>query len=296
MLHGVRDEGAPELGWADGARLAESCPLVASSADRRRTTIEVRGERIGAGGLTLIGGPCAVESREQMVRVAELLEGLGVRYVRGGAFKPRTSPYSFQGLRDEGLRLLEEVRREFDLRIVTEVLDAATLPAVAEVADVLQIGSRNMHNTALLDAVGRLGQPVLLKRGYSATLMEWFSAAEYVLARGNGQVILCERGIRTFETLTRNTFDVSAIPLARRLTHLPVVADPSHGVGLAWAVPAVARAAVAAGADGVMIEVHPNPDEALSDGSQALTFETFAELAPELTTLAGVRGVGRSRT
>lgn len=274
-MPGVSEIVTPHANW----------PLTAARKGLPRTRLLIRGEPIGAGGLTLIAGPCAVESRDQLLRIAERLAGLGVRFLRGGAFKPRTSPYAFQGLKEAGLRLLEEVRRNFDLRIVTEVLDASTLPALAEVADVLQIGSRNMDNSALLEAVGRSGKPVLLKRGYAATFAEWFAAAEYVLRQGNRQVALCERGIRTFETMTRNTFDVSAIPLVQRLTHLPVIADPSHGVGLAWAVPAVARAAVAAGADGVMIEVHPDPAAALSDGQQALTLDEFAALHAELVEL-----------
>jgi 3-deoxy-7-phosphoheptulonate synthase len=259
--------------------------LVRRRPDNKTTVVEVRGERIGEGALQIIAGPCAVESREQILRTAEAVARAGVRFLRGGAYKPRTSPYSFQGLREEGLVLLDEMRRSFDLRIVTEVKDTESLPAVAQVADVLQIGSRNMHNYSLLEAVGRVRRPVLLKRGMSATLKELFMAAEYLLALGCSEVILCERGIRTFETMTRNTFDVSAIPMMRHHTHLPIVADPSHGVGVNWAVPALARAAIVAGADAVMVEVHPDPSRALSDGHQALSLDQFEGLMREMRSL-----------
>ena len=212
--------------------------------------------------------------------------------LRGGAFKPRTSPYEFQGLKEEGLRLLAEVRAETGLPIVTEVKDTATLPAVAEVADLLQIGARNMQNFSLLEAVGDLRIPVLLKRGMSATLKELLMAAEYIVSRGNPNVILCERGIRTFETMTRNTFDINAIPMLKERSHLPVIADPSHGVGVRSAVGPVAKAAIAAGADGVIIEVHPRPSEALSDGAQSLDIAQFTELMAGLSKIA--EAVGRS--
>ncbi|MFQ5424788.1 MAG: 3-deoxy-7-phosphoheptulonate synthase [Phycisphaerae bacterium] len=281
---------AEAFGHLDG--VAECVPvskpykLVSREVKPERTTVEVRGERIGDGSLKLIAGPCAVENREQIFRTAEAVARSGAKFFRGGAFKPRTSPYSFQGLKEEGLRLLEEVGREFDLRIVTEVKDTETLPAVAQAADVLQVGARNMQNFSLLEAVGRLRMPVLLKRGMSATLQELFMAAEYLLALGNYDVILCERGIRTFEKMTRNTFDLSAVVMIKHHTHLPVVADPSHGVGLAWAVPPLARAAVLAGADAVMVEVHPKPDKALSDGQQSLTFDEYHALAADLADLA----------
>lgn len=261
---------------------AQNYVLARRDARPGPTVVHVRGESIGAGGCVLIAGPCAVESRDQLFRTAALVSRCGGRFLRGGAFKPRTSPYSFQGLKEEGLRLLDAVRREFDLRIVTEVRDVETLPAVAEVADILQVGARNMQNHPLLEALGDIRRPVLLKRGSGATLIELLMSAEYILARGNDQVILCERGIRTFETLTRHTFDVSAVPMLRHLSHLPIVADPSHGVGIDWAVPPLARAAAAAGADGVMVEVHPDPANALSDGQQALNFDAFEKLAGEL--------------
>ena len=263
----------------------DSPRLVLRGTAGRDTVVTVRGERIGDG-FTLIAGPCAVESRDQVMRAAEVVAGCGVRFFRAGAYKPRTSPYSFQGLREEGLRLLSDVRAQHDLRIVTEVMDAETLPAVREVADVLQVGSRNMHNYSLLEVVGRAGRPVLLKRGMSATIVEWLLAAEYLLAAGNPNVILCERGIRTFEPMTRNTLDLAGAVVTRRHTHLPLIVDPSHGVGIGWAVPALARAAAAAGMSGVMVEMHPHPDEALSDGEQALTPEQFRELVADLRSIA----------
>jgi len=262
-------------------------PLVASGEGVKPTVVDVRGERIGDGTFQLIAGPCAVESRDQLMRISEVAARSGAKFLRGGAFKPRTSPYSFQGMGLEGLRILAEASRNFDLRIVTEVKDCETLSAVAEVADVLQVGSRNMQNFSLLEAVGRQRKPVLLKRGMGARLAELFMAAEYIVAQGNPNVILCERGIRTFETMTRNTFDVGAIAMMKRHTHLPVVADPSHGIGIPWAVPAMARAAVVAGADAVMLEIHDDPDHALSDGQQALRLAEFERLARDLVDLSG---------
>jgi 3-deoxy-7-phosphoheptulonate synthase len=261
--------------------------LVSREVKPESTVVEVRGAKIGDGGLSIVAGPCSVESRDQVMRTAEVVAASGAKFFRGGAFKPRTSPYQFQGLKDEGLRLLEEVKRSFDLRIVTEAKDTETLPAVAECADVIQIGARNMQNYSLLEAAGRQRKPVLIKRGMSATLQELFMAAEYVLSLGNYDVILCERGIRTFETMTRNTLDLSAVVMIKHHSHLPVMADPSHGVGINWAVPAMARAAVAAGADAVMLEIHPDPSHALSDGQQSLTLEQYKDLAGGLKALAG---------
>ncbi len=260
--------------------------LVSREVKPDPTIVDVRGAKIGDGSMALMAGPCSVESRDQVFRTAELVAASGAKFFRGGAFKPRTSPYAFQGLKEEGLQLLDEVKRSFDLRIVTEAKDTETLHAVAEVADVLQIGARNMQNFSLLEAAGRLRKPVLLKRGISATLQELFMAAEYLLSLGNYQVILCERGIRTFETMTRNTFDLSAVVMIKHHSHLPVIADPSHGVGIHWAVPPLARASVLAGADGVMVETHPEPEKALSDGQQALSFETYRQLAADLAELA----------
>jgi 3-deoxy-7-phosphoheptulonate synthase len=249
---------------------------------------------IGDGSLTVIAGPCAVESREQLLAAAEVVRATGGGVLRGGAFKPRTSPYSFQGLGEEGLRFLADARARTGLPIITEVMEPRDVPLVAEHADILQIGARNMQNFPLLTAAGRAGRPVMLKRGLSATIEEWLMSAEYILASGNPEVILCERGIRTFETATRNTFDLTAVPLLHHLTHLPVVADPSHATGKRWLVRPMALAAVASGADGIMVEIHPNPDEALSDGEQSLTLEQFAALAPVLRQVhEEVRGLDR---
>lgn len=279
-------------GVADCVPVSRAYKLVSREAKPEATAVDVRGAVIGGGEFQVIAGPCAVESRDQIFKTAEVVAASGAKFLRGGAFKPRTSPYAFQGLKDEGLRLLEDVGREFDLRIVTEAKDSESLPAVAAVADVVQVGARNMQNYSLLEAVGRLRKPVLLKRGMSATLQELFMAAEYLLALGNYEVILCERGIRTFETLTRNTFDLSAVVMIKHHTHLPVVADPSHGVGVAWAVPPLARAAVVAGADAVMVEVHPDPDRALSDGQQTLTFPEYKALSEDLHRLSRFQAGG----
>jgi 3-deoxy-7-phosphoheptulonate synthase len=285
---------SPELfthfgGVAECVPVSQPYKLVSREVKPEPTIVEVGDVRIGDGGLAVIAGPCSVESRDQVFRAAEAVAQSGVKLFRGGAFKPRTSPYAFQGLKQEGLKLLDEVRSEFGLRIVTEVKDAETLDEVAQVADVLQIGARNMQNFTLLENAGRLRMPVLLKRGMSATLKELFMAAEYLLSLGNFEVILCERGIRTFETMTRNTFDLSAVVLIKHHSHLPVIADPSHGVGIDYAVPPLAKAAVLAGADGVMVEVHPEPDKALSDGQQSLTFDAYNKLAAELRDLTAWR-------
>ena len=241
--------------------------------------------------LAVVAGPCAVESREVTLETARGVRAAGGAALRGGAFKPRTSPYTFRGMGEEGLEILAEARAATGLPIVTEVLASEDVEAVARVADCLQIGARNMQNFSLLDAVGEQTKPVLLKRGMSATVEELLLSAEYVLARGNRNVILCERGIRTFERYTRNTFDVNAIPLLKRLTHLPVLADPSHGTGKWYLVAPVALAAVAAGADGLLIEVHPSPDHALSDGFQSLNFDNFRALMSAVPHVA--RAVGR---
>lgn len=254
------------------------------------TIVEVGELKVGGPDLHIIAGPCAVESREQLMETAHAVREAGATMLRGGAFKPRTSPYSFQGLAERGLEFLAEAREETGLAIVTEVTDQTKAGAVAQVADVLQIGSRNMQNFALLKTVARLGKPVLLKRGLSATIEEWLLAAEYILAEGNFQVILCERGIRTFETFTRNTLDLSALAAVKQLSHLPVLADPSHGTGKKELVIPLARAAIAAGADGLLIEVHPKPEDALSDGPQSLRPEEFASLVQEVAGIAKVLG------
>ena len=266
--------------------------LVARAARPTGTVVEVRGVRIGGPDVVIIAGPCAVESEAQLLATARAVKAGGASVLRGGAFKPRTSPYSFRGLELEGLRLLALARAETGLPVVTEVMDARHLPAVAECADILQVGSRNMQNFTLLEEVGRSGLPVLLKRGMSATIAEYLQAAEYVMAAGNPRVILCERGIRTFETSTRNTLDLNAVPMLHRETHLPVLVDPSHGTGHAWMVPALASAAVAAGADGLLIEVHCDPGSALSDGINSLTPEAFAHMVRQVAGVAGGGGSG----
>lgn len=250
------------------------------------TIVKTGMAEFGGKGFAVIAGPCAVESREQLFETAGLVKSAGAVMLRGGAFKPRSSPYSFQGLGEEGLRLLEEVRKETGLAIVTEVMDTRQVEVVSLYADMLQVGSRNMQNYILLKEVGRSEKPVLLKRGMMATIEEFLYAAEYILNQGNEKVILCERGIRTFETATRNTLDLSAVPLLKQLSHLPVIVDPSHGTGLSWMVPAMSRAALAAGADGLIIEVHSNPEQALCDGFQSLNPEEFCLLMDDLRKIA----------
>lgn len=262
----------------------------AKQAEGNRTIVRVGKIEIGGPQIVVLAGPCAVESREQLLSIAATLKSMGATMLRGGAFKPRTSPYSFRGLAVEGLKLLAEARELTGLPVVTEVMDARDVEVVAEYADMLQIGSRNMQNFALLQEVGNCSRPVLLKRGLASTLEEWLLAAEYILAAGNDQVVLCERGIRTFETWTRNTVDITAIPAVKELSHLPIILDPSHGTGRWKMVPPVAKAAVAAGSDGLLIEVHPNPDCALSDGPQSLTPENFQTLMTELKVLANAVG------
>lgn len=243
------------------------------------STVRVGDVLVGGRAPVLIGGPCSVESREQVMACAESVSQAGGHILRGGCFKPRTSPYSFQGLGQEGLELLQEAGHTFNLPVVTEVLDPGDVDAVVHHADILQIGARNMQNFALLKAVGQADHPVLLKRGMMATIDEWLGAAEYILAQGNPRVILCQRGIRTFETATRYTLDLTALPVVRERTHLPVIVDPSHASGIRRWVQPLAEGALAAGADGVMVEMHPNPDDALSDGPQSLTFDMFEALA-----------------
>ncbi len=264
---------------------------VARSDDATRT-VTVRGVPIGGAPVVLMAGPCAVENETQLEESARAAAAAGARLLRGGAFKPRTSPYSFQGLGAEGLRLLRAAADRHDLAVVTEVLDTSAIGEVAEYADMLQVGSRNMQNTALLRAVGRQSRPVLLKRGMSATLDEWLLAAEYVADAGNEAIVLCERGVRSFDVASRNLLDLSAVPLLRSRTHLPVAVDPSHGVGVRSAIPAMALAAVAAGADALMVECHPDPGTARSDGFQALTPEELLSLSVRVRAVAAA--VGRS--
>ncbi len=260
--------------------------LVGREFKPENTEIVVDGETIGGKELAIIAGPCSVENWDQLLRTAEAVKEAGARFLRGGAYKPRTSPYAFQGLQKEGLVLLREVKAATGLKIVTEVKDVQTLPAVAEVADVIQIGARNMSNYSLLEAAGELRTPVLLKRGISATIEEFLMSAEYLLARGNQNVVLCERGIRTFEPYTRNTLDLNAIPVIKKLSHLPIIVDPSHGIGVWDGVSAMALAGVAAGADGLLIEVHSDPAKALSDGHQSLKPERFRELMEKVRLIA----------
>lgn len=252
------------------------------------TVVRLPQSRFGPHTFTVIAGPCSVENESMMRQTAEFLRDLGVRLLRGGAFKPRTSPYSFQGHGKEGLRILEAVGREFGMGIVTEVMDAGQVADVESAADMLQIGARNMQNFTLLKAVSQSTKPVLLKRGIAATLEEWLMAAEYLLAGGNDQVVLCERGVRTFADHSRNTLDLSIVPPVKQHSHLPVIVDPSHGTGNREFVPAMSLAALAAGADGIMVEVHPEPDRALSDGAQSLTFSQFEQLLESLRKLATV--------
>jgi 3-deoxy-7-phosphoheptulonate synthase len=266
-------------GVADVVRISVPYKLVAREHHPDMTTVHVAGVPIGPDTLTLIAGPCAVETPEQTLDAARMAKGAGAALLRGGAFKPRTSPYAFQGLGEAGLRILSEVRAETGLPIVTEVVDPHDVDLVASYADMLQVGTRNMQNFALLQAVGEVGLPVMIKRGMSATIEEWLMAAEYVARRGNLDIVLCERGIRTFETSTRNTLDISAVPLAHGLSHLPVIVDPSHSGGRRDLVLPLARAAIAAGADGVIVDVHPHPESALCDGPQALVDGDLRALA-----------------
>jgi 3-deoxy-7-phosphoheptulonate synthase len=264
--------------------------LVSRDFQPQNTVVRVGDVAIGDGSLTIMAGPCTVESRDQLLQTAKAVKEAGAKILRGGAYKPSTSPYSFQGLGKEGLELLSEARAETGLPVITEVLDPRDVEVVCEHADILQIGARNMTNFSLLKEVGSTRKPVMLKRGMSATIEEWLHAAEYIATRGNTQILLCERGIRTFETATRNTFDINAIPAVQQLSHLPVVADPSHGTGKRALVGPVARAAVAAGADAVIVEVHPDPSNALKDGAQSLTFEDFRVMMEELKCIASALG------
>jgi 3-deoxy-7-phosphoheptulonate synthase len=281
-------EGLP--GVRDAIRVSQPFKLVSREVKEEDTVLDVGGVRLGGGRLAVMAGPCSVESKDQILEAAHAVKRAGATFLRGGAYKPRTSPYDFQGLAEEGLKLLALAREQTGLKVVTEAMDAETLPMVAEYADMVQIGARNMQNFSLLKRLGAVDKPVLLKRGPSATIREWLMAAEYVVSNGNQRVALCERGIRTFETSTRNTLDLNAVPVLKALTHLPVVVDPSHGIGLRAHVPAMARAAVAAGADGLIVEVHPCPEKALSDGQQSLTPVEFAGLMEQVKVIASAVG------
>lgn len=269
-------------GVAEAVRVSKPYKLVTLDLRAEKTVVPVGDAAIGGDELAIIAGPCAIESRTQAFTVAEAVRRSGAKFFRGGAFKPRTSPYAFQGLGEDGLKILEEIRETFGLKIVTEALDEAGVDLVERYADVIQIGARSMQNFTLLRRVGKSRLPVLLKRGLSATLDEWLLAAEYIMSEGNYQVILCERGIRTFAQHTRNTLDLSAVPAVRRISHLPVIVDPSHGTGKNFMVTPLARAGVAVGADGLIIEVHDQPDRALCDGAQALTLEQYEQLVAEV--------------
>jgi 3-deoxy-7-phosphoheptulonate synthase len=285
-LDTARFESLP--GVAEAIRVTKPFKLVSVDLRPEKTVVRVGDAEVGGDELAIMAGPCAVESREQAFAVAEAVRRSGARFFRGGAYKPRTSPYAFQGMGEEGLKILAEVRERFGLKIVTEAMDEAGLDLVERYADVIQIGARNMQNFSLLRRAGRSHLPVLLKRGLAAMLDEWLLAAEYVMAEGNYNVILCERGVRTFAQHTRNTLDLAAIPAVRRLSHLPVVVDPSHGTGKNYMVTPLARAGVAVGADGLIIEVHDHPERALSDGPQALTLEQYEQLVEEVRAIHGV--------
>jgi 3-deoxy-7-phosphoheptulonate synthase len=271
-------------------RVTKPYKLASREMHRDDTVIRTPFGEVGPKKFTVVAGPCSVETEPMILRTAEFLMSKGVRFLRAGAFKPRTSPYAFQGMGVEGLQILKRAREKTGIGIVTELMDTEYAEAVEEAADVIQIGTRNMQNFSLLKRVGKCRKPVLLKRGMSATLEEWLMAAEYVMAGGNYQVILCERGVRTFSDHSRNTLDLSVIPPAKAVSHLPVFVDPSHGTGKRAYVPAMSRAALAAGADGLLIEAHPDPDHALSDGAQSLDFPGLEKLLSELRTLAGVLG------
>lgn len=271
-------------------RIVKPYKLASREFKAEDTLIEIDGRVIGGNKIHVIAGPCAVENKTLIMTTAEKVKEAGATFIRGGAYKPRTSPYSFQGLGEEGLQYLADAKKKTGLPVVTELMDPRDLEIMLKYTDIIQIGARNMQNFRLLLEVGSIKKPVLLKRGLSSTIKEWLMSAEYIMSRGNHQVILCERGIRTFETATRNTLDLSAVPVLKSLTHLPVVVDPSHGVGKWDLVAPMAKAAVAAGADGLLIEVHPNPEEAMSDGEQSLNPEVFKKLMQDLKPIAAAVG------
>lgn len=272
-------------------RITEKYKLVSRDFHPLNTIIDVGGVKIGGEEIIIMAGPCAVENFEQLRESAQAVKSCGAKILRGGAFKPRTSPYDFQGLGEEGLKILREVADEFDLKVVTEVVDRGDIELVENYSDILQVGARNMQNFQMLKALGESKKPIMLKRGLSATISEWLNAAEYIMNGGNENVIFCERGIRTYETFTRNTLDLSAVAAIKELSHLPIVVDPSHGTGRRAMVAPMSRAAIAAGADALMIEVHPHPEIALSDGNQSLTPEDFKNLMENLSDIA--KAVGR---
>ncbi len=294
VLGHVYPELIDELGVIDGVdsvvRISKPFKLASREVNPYDTVVKVGPVEIGNGTIVVMGGPCSVDSEENVIETARAVKAAGGHILRGGAFKPRTSPYAFRGHGEKGLHILVAAREATGLPVITEVMDPRDVDLVARYADILQIGARNMQNFTLLDEVGKAGKPVMLKRGISGTIEEWLLAAEYILSHGNRQVILCERGIRTYETATRNTFDINAIPLVKSLSHLPVIGDPSHATGKWQLVEPVGLAAIAAGADGLQIEVHPNPDHALSDGAQSLTFANFQKLMDKVRILGDALG------
>jgi len=273
-------------GVAEVLRVTEPFKLASHAFKREGSIFDIGGVKIGGPEVVVMAGPCAVESEEQIFKIAKLVKDAGAKILRGGAFKPRSSPYSFQGLGEDGLKLLRTAANEFQLKVVTEVMDKSQIDLIEKYADILQVGARNMQNYTFLKDLGKASKPVMLKRGLAATIEEWLMSAEYILSGGNQQVILCERGIRTFETATRITMDISAIPVIKKKSHLPIVADPSHGIGIRDKVIPMARAAVAAGADGIIVEVHQDPDHALSDGAQSLYPDQFSQMMKEVRMIA----------
>jgi len=269
--------------------------LVASTGDGVRTIVRAGGVEIGGGDFVVMAGPCAVESEMQLLRTAEAVAAAGARVLRGGAYKPRSSPYAFQGLGLEGLKILRKAREETGLAIVTEAMSVEDVDLVAEYADLMQVGTRSMENFSLLEKLGGCGRPVLLKRGMTATLEELLQSAQIIAMNGNSQIVLCERGIRTFETATRNTLDIAAVPVLKAVSHLPVIVDPSHAAGVRCLVPVLARAAAVVGADGILVEVHPSPDQALSDGAQSLTFRDFRDMMDDLQPYLAIREAQTAR-
>ncbi|MCI0783322.1 MAG: 3-deoxy-7-phosphoheptulonate synthase [Chloroflexi bacterium] len=294
VLGHVYPELVDELGVLDGVdsvvRISKPFKLASREVNPFNTVVRVGNVSIGDGNVVVMGGPCSVDTEENVIITARAVRDAGGHILRGGAFKPRSSPYAFRGHGEKGLKMLAAARDETGLPIITEVMDPRDVELVAKYADILQIGARNMQNFTLLDEVGKAAKPVMLKRGLSGTIEEWLLAAEYILSHGNRDVILCERGIRTYETATRNTFDINAIPLVKRLSHLPIIGDPSHATGAWYLVEPVGLAAIAAGADGLIVEVHPEPDHALSDGAQSLTPKNFAKLIERTRTLAQALG------
>jgi len=278
-VDGRRFENLP--GVAEVIRVTKPYKLITLDLRPEKTVVRVGNATIGGNELAIIAGPCAIESRDQAFAVAEAVQKSGARFFRGGVWKPRTSPYAFQGLGEKGWEIITEIRQAFGLKIVTEALEEPHVGLIEEYGDVIQIGARNMQNFSLLRRAGRSQLPVLLKRGMAATLEEWLLAAEYIMAEGNYQIVLCERGVRTFAQHSRNTLDLAAIPAVRRISHLPVIVDAAHGTGRSYMVTPLARAGVAVGADGLMVEVHPRPDEALSDGAQTLTIDEYEEMVRE---------------